>query len=83
MCPVQFTHDSSVRAQRRVNAGCVNDPKQRTGELTHEPFNAMVAAGEAVIFDQILPDSLGVAAAPEGLCDAGAEGFADAGAGFD
>ena len=52
------------------------------GQLAYEAFHALVAAGEAMIVDHVLPDGFGVAAARESFFDGVAEGLAVAGRGW-
>lgn len=70
--------DLSFLAGRSNNdgagVGCV-----RAGVPAHEAFDALVAAGETVIVDQVLPDGLGIPAAGEGFLDDVAERLAGAG----
>jgi len=53
----------------------------RSASLTHEALHALVATGEAVLGDQVLPDGHGVAAAAEPHVDGLPVRLAGAGAG--
>ena len=65
-------HRTFAVVDLRFFAGCGDDDGaglflRRAAELVDEAFDALVAAGKAVVVDQILPDRFGVAALGSGL----------------
>src|SRR5271157_5360410 len=69
----------------RLLAGCGDDHHAGFGHLgsapfAHEPLHALVAAGEAVLADQVLPDGPRIPASTEPQLDGFPVGLASAGA---